>query len=102
NAGRDRGLARRILPLSGGQDLAHDDLVDTGSLDTGPLQRRLDRQLAKLVRREIGKGPVEASDRRARGAHDDDVVLHVKNSSVPGPEAIECVPVYVALRAGQR
>ncbi len=44
----------------------------------GALQRRLDRRLAELVRRQIGEGPVEGADRRAGSAHDDDVVFHPK------------------------
>jgi hypothetical protein len=37
----DRGLAGRVLALTGGQDLAEDDLVDLLA-STGALQRRLD------------------------------------------------------------
>ena len=78
NAGGDRGLPRRVLALTGGQDLPHDDFGDAAAFDAGALQRRLNRDLAELMRRQIGEGPVEGADRRAGGADDDDVVLHPK------------------------
>ena len=77
NAGRDRGLTGRVLALAGGQDLPHDDLGHLPALDTGALERGLDRDLAELVRRQVGECPVECADRRARRADDDDVVLHI-------------------------
>ena len=52
DAGADRRLARRVLALAGGQDLAQDDLGDLARLDAGALQRLGDRDLAELVRRE--------------------------------------------------
>ena len=55
DAGRDRGLARRVLALTGGQDLAHDDLGDPAAFDAGALQRLLDRDLAKLMGRQTGE-----------------------------------------------
>ena len=45
-------------------------------LDAGALQRLLDRHLAQFVGRQAAKRAVEGADRRARGADDDDVVLH--------------------------
>src|SRR5262249_6374093 len=78
-AGRDRGLARRILSLTCGQDLPHDDFGDLRPLDPGTLHRFGDGDLAELVGRKIGECSVECADRRARGAYDDDVVLHLKS-----------------------
>ena len=46
------------------------------ALDAGALERLLDGDLAQLVRRQAAECPVEGADRRARGADDDDVVLH--------------------------
>ena len=40
DAGGDRGLAGRVLALTGGQDLAHDDLGDLAALDAGALRAR--------------------------------------------------------------
>ena len=76
DAGRNRGLAGRVLALTGGQDLAHDDLRDPAALDAGALERLLDRDLAQLMGRKAAKRPVEGANRRAGGADDDDVVLH--------------------------
>ena len=54
------------------------------ALDAGALERRLDGDLAQLMGRQGRKRPVEGSDRRARGADDDDVVLHWKSPFVAG------------------
>ena len=60
------------------------------ALDAGALQRRLDRDLAQLMSRQVCKCPVESADRRAGGAHDDDVVFHPKLllSRAPGHSLI--------------
>src|SRR5262249_41156712 len=87
DAGRDRRLAGRVLPLPGAQDLAQDDLGDLAALDPGALQRGLDRDLAQLVRRQIGERPVECANRRARRADDDDVGLHTLLPVVGGATA---------------
>ena len=50
----------------------------SAALDAGALERRLDRDLAELVGRQVGEGAVEGADRRAGGADDDDVVFHGK------------------------
>src|SRR4030042_46403 len=42
NAGGDGRLPRRVLALARGQHLTHDDFVDIGRIDLGPLERRLD------------------------------------------------------------
>ena len=80
NAGIDRGLPGRVLALTGGQDLAHDDLGDTAALDPGALQRFLDRDLAQFVGRQAGEPAIEGADRGARRADDDDIVFHCQNS----------------------
>ena len=49
NAGRNRGLAGRILALPGGEDLPHDDFGDAGRLDAGAVERRLDRRFAEFM-----------------------------------------------------
>src|SRR5262249_28814228 len=81
DAGGDRGLACGILSLSGPQDLAHDDLGNAARLDTRALERRLDGRLSEVMGRQVAEGAVEASDWRACSADDDDVVLHLRNSS---------------------
>ena len=88
NAGGDRGLPRRVLALPGGEDLAHDDFGDAAAFDAGALERGLDRGLAELVRRQIGEGAVEGPDRRARGADNDDVVLHSELSWLCGSASL--------------
>ena len=69
----DRGLARRVLPFAGGEDLAHDDLGDVFRLDMRSSQRLGDRDLAELMGRQAGEPAVERPDRGSRGAGNDDV-----------------------------
>ena len=76
NASGDRGLPRRILSLTRGQDLTHDHLGHLRRVHAGALERLLDRDLAQFMRRQARKGPVESTDRRPRGADDDDIVCH--------------------------
>jgi hypothetical protein len=78
DAGTNRGLPRRILALTRRQDLAHDDFGDLRPFDARALERFRDRNLAKLVRRQIGEDAVEGADRRTRCTDDDDIVLHGK------------------------
>ena len=73
NAGVDRSLARRVLPLAGGQDLAHHHLGHLGRLDAAALERGADRDLAEVVRRHARERAVEAADRRAHGTGNDDL-----------------------------
>src|SRR5262249_9206714 len=72
----DGGLPRRILPLAGGQDLAHDDLGDPGRFDAGPLQGGLDGDAAKLMGRQVAESTIEGPDSRSGRPNDDDVVWH--------------------------
>ena len=76
NAGGDRGLAGRVLALTGRENLTHNDFADAGALDPGALERGQNGGFAQLMRRHIGKCPVERADRRAGGAHNDDIVFH--------------------------
>ena len=73
DAGVDRGLARRVLALAGGQDLAHHHLGHLGRLDPAALERGADRDLAEIVRRHARERAVEAADRRPRGTGNDDL-----------------------------
>ncbi len=77
NARIDRGLAGRVLALTGTQDLAHDDFVDFLGLDLGALQRALDGDLAQIMSRHSAEGAIERADGRARCARDDDFRCHV-------------------------
>ena len=77
NAGRDGGLAGRVLALTGGQDLSHDDFGHLGALDAGALERLLDGNLAQFMGRQAGQRPVERPNRGAGRADDDDIVLHL-------------------------
>jgi hypothetical protein len=74
NTSRDRCLAGGILALRRGQDLAHDDFRNTARLNACALQRGLDGDGPEIVGRKGGKGTVEAADRGAGGADDDDIV----------------------------
>jgi hypothetical protein len=74
NARRNRRLARRVLALARGQDLAENHLGDFAGLDLGPLQHFDDRRLAELMRRQLGERPAKGSDRGPRGGSDDDVL----------------------------
>jgi hypothetical protein len=76
NAGRDRGLPCRILPLAGSEDLAHDDLGDPGRLHARASECSLDGEAAQLVGRQIAECAIEGADRRAGRPNDDDVVFH--------------------------
>ena len=73
DAGRDRGLPRRVLALASGEDLAEDDFGDLGRLDPRTPHRLDDRDLAELVRRQARKPAIEGSDWGAGGAGNHDV-----------------------------
>src|SRR5215470_9172451 len=74
NAGRDRGLAGRVLALRRGQDLTHDDFGDPCGLDSAALERGLDGDGTEVVGRGGRECAVEAANRGAGGADDDDIV----------------------------
>src|SRR5690606_24187987 len=75
----DRRLARRVLALPRGQDLAHDGLVDLRRLDLGALHRLFDRQRAELRGGQRRQAAVERADGGARGAGDYDIG-HLRSS----------------------
>ncbi len=83
NTSLHRGLAGRVLALPGGEDLAHDDLIDIGRIDAGALERCLDRRRAELMGRCAGKHAIERAHRRAGRAHDHDVIGHFSSSLAP-------------------
>ena len=49
---------------------------ETACRRSGALQRRLDRDLAQFMGRQVAQSAVERADRRARRGDDDDVVCH--------------------------
>ena len=67
NAGIDAGLAGRVLPRAGGENLAHDDLIHLLTLHARAGEGGLDGHRAQRMRRERGKGAVETADRGAGG-----------------------------------
>ncbi len=93
-AGADRRLARRVLALAGGQDLAEDDLVDLVRLDLGA--GRAPRVIATAPSScagIVGEGAVEGADGGAGGAGDDDVGgLTSAEISLPGGRLLARLP----------
>ena len=87
DAGGDRGLARGILSLAGGQDLPDDHLGDLLRVDPGAIEGGLDRDLSQLMGRQVRERPIEGSDRGPGSADDDDVVFHLRNSFMAGVTA---------------
>ena len=71
-AGTARGLAGGRLALAGGQDAAHQHLVDALGRQGGSVERGADRVGAKGGSGNAGKLALEAAERRARGGDDDD------------------------------
>ena len=89
NAGGDRRLPRRVLALAGRQHLTHDDFIDVGRIDLGPLERRLDGDLAQGMRRQARQRAVEGANRRPRRADDDNLFLFHTSLHFPeGPKVI--------------
>ena len=62
------------LALAGHQAVAHQDLVDGVAGDAGALDRGLDGDRAELVRGQAAEVAEHATDGRADGGDDDDVV----------------------------
>src|SRR5690606_18970049 len=58
---------------SGGQHAAHVDLLDVGGGDPGALHGSGQGMSAQLGRRNVPENPLKSTDRRARGAQNDDV-----------------------------
>src|SRR5262249_49749836 len=76
NTGGDRSLARRVLALARGENLTQNNFGDLRPLDTGALERLLDRDFSQFVGRKRRKCAVERPDRRAGRSDDDNIVLH--------------------------
>src|SRR2546428_473398 len=75
NAGLDGRLPRRDLAHAGGDDGAHDDLVDVSALDVCAAKHFLDDGGAQVRRREGRETTAQLAERRA-GRRDQDDVLH--------------------------
>jgi hypothetical protein len=70
-AGPDRGLAGRILPAGGLEDLAHQNLVHGLRIHAGAGDRVLDRDGAQVGGLEAGEGALETGDGSAATGDDD-------------------------------
>lgn len=99
-AGKDRSLARRVLPLRGGQHLAEDDLVHLGGLDTGARQKLADDGRAELMGGGVGERPVERADGRARGTGDDDGIGS-RHFVLRSMMAIRACPLFLPFPTGE-
>ena len=66
-------LAGRVLALARRQHLTQDDFVDIGRIDLGALQRGLDGDLAKGMRRQARQRAVKGANRRPGRADDDNL-----------------------------
>ncbi len=75
DTGLHRRLARGILALGGGQNLAENNFIDVGRVDLGALDRRLERDGAEIMRSRIGECSIEGADRSSGGADDDDIAV---------------------------
>jgi len=64
----DPRLPRRRLAEPGGDDVAHDHLLDGGGRHAGALDRRAERRCPELGRGQRGEGAAEAADGGARSA----------------------------------
>src|SRR6266853_788247 len=73
DSGSDGGLPCRVLPFTGGEDLAHDHLRHVLRLDMGAAQRLGDRYLTKLMGRQAREPADEGPNRGPRGARNDDI-----------------------------
>ena len=62
-------------PWPAGQHLTHDHFIDIGRVDAGPLERRLDGDLAERMRRQARQRAVEGANRRPRRADDDNIFV---------------------------
>src|SRR5439155_9618160 len=73
----ERRLARRVLAETGGDDVAHDALVDDLRIDAGPANSFRHHQRSQLGRGEALERAEELPRRRAHGG-DDDGLTHVR------------------------
>ena len=74
HTGGDSGLFGRVLTGSGLHDLAHDDVADSLSGDTGALKCGTDGGRTEVHGRLRGQGPEHLALGGARGTDDDDVL----------------------------
>jgi hypothetical protein len=72
HSGSHRRLARRVLALAGGEDLAEDDFVDVLRRNSGPLERSFDGDRAKVMGGNRRQCPIERTNRSASGTGDND------------------------------
>ena len=77
NAGIDRGLARRVLPGAGAENLPHDHFGYLAGLHPSAFHGSLDGNLAQFVGRQAGQRAVEGADGGAGSARDHDGGLAV-------------------------
>ena len=84
NAGGDGRLPRRVLALAGGEHLTHDDFVDVGRIDLGPLERRPDGDLAKGMGGQARQRTVKGPNGRTRRADDDNLFRFHTSLHFPG------------------
>jgi hypothetical protein len=62
DAGGHCRLTGRVLPFTGGKDLAHDHFIHVGRINARALQSAGDGSCAKLMRRHGSKSAIEGSD----------------------------------------
>ena len=77
----DSGLSRRILSESGGNDVAHDALVNLIGSDPGALDSFAHHDGAELRSAEIGEAALKFSDGGAAAGDDDNIVKRGHESS---------------------
>ena len=75
-AGLEQRLACRGLALAGHQAVAEVDVFDGGRIDAGALHGGLDRDGAQITGGLAGKIALEGAHRGARGADDNDWIIH--------------------------
>src|SRR5690606_19450694 len=81
NARPDSRLPRGVLPGSGCQHLAQNDLVDIVGGNARALERRTDGNGAKIMRGHGAQRPQETADRRTGSAYNDDIAHAAFSSS---------------------
>src|SRR6059036_1121772 len=72
-AREQRGLTRWVLTQSGGDDVAHDDLLDVGGDEARAVHRLRDDRAPELDRLDVPKRPSVLANGSAAGARENDV-----------------------------
>ena len=67
-------LSRRVLPRASSQNLAEDDFIDLGGVDSGLLKKLANHRGAQVDGRDVGQRALKAADSSASGGDDDDVL----------------------------